>query len=392
MFLRPIPSMLIRRFNIRLSLAILLPSRSYSFNYLTSWTQLQQHVESSTPENFNQFANDAFETAMDIQNQTTAENDAEFVDSKNIQFFQVIDEIFAKGSASFSQSLLNTLLLHYPTTPVALHLIKTYYEKNQPGTVVDKDVALVALRSALWNGDFSNAIKLTDITVGHPLYISKQNQTLKKGFTQLVVSLAAITVMSKYGVDGLIDAGVLSDLWRHLSGLNLMILTYFLNLSFFLTVVKFGRQLALSGGDYLTWQKGTFYTHWFRHADEMLFCSKIVEADRELNRGENTPQLMNELCRTDDDIFSNPHTLKPGYTRDGNKIRLLAAKDNLDDLMMQAYWMLGGDGFEWVEPDQDPALLMWKQHLAKYNKAGVNDGDEYPLLRWAEELNGIDKQ
>lgn len=64
----------------------------------------------------------------------------------------------------------------------------------------------------------------------------------------------------------------------------------------------------------------------------------------------------------------------------------MEAKDNLDDIKMQAYWMSGGDGFEWVEPDQDPADLIWKQHLAKFDKPMLNTDNSTKNIKWAEEL------
>ena len=120
----------------------------------------------------------------------------------------------------------------------------------------------------------------------------------------------------------------------------------------------------------------------------MLFSAKIVEADRQLNGGESNPEIINELCRTSDDMFNTQRTLQPGYNREGEKIRLLEAKDNMEDLKMQAYWMSGGDGFEWVEPDQDPADLIWKQHLDSFNKPTLDNNSKAKNLKWAEELIG----
>ena len=90
----------------------------------------------------------------------------------------------------------------------------------------------------------------------------------------------------------------------------------------------------------MTWQKD-FYTHWFKHADEMLFSSKIIEADRELNQGESNPDIIEELCRRPPDDRDSMRGLKPGVDRDGNKIRLLQLKDDLNKVTFQAYWMTG---------------------------------------------------
>ncbi|KAK6465628.1 hypothetical protein DFJ63DRAFT_333046 [Scheffersomyces coipomensis] len=305
---------------------------------------------------------------------------------------EIIDTIFNhdNNNIPFSQSLLKQILLLNLPTISNLKLINLYYDKNpSKSTIIDKSTALIALRNAINNAEFERAIKVSDITVGHPNYIEHNNQILKSGLIRLIGTSLAITIMSKFGANFLIEVGELSSGWRHLGSLNSMILTYFLNSSFFITIVRVGRQLISSGGDYLTWQKGTFYTHWFKHADEMLFCSKIVEADRELNGGENNPALIHELCRENDDTITLQHTLQPGYTRDGQKIRLLEAKDNLEDIRMQAYWMSGGDGFEWVEPDQDPAEIIWKDHLSQYTNPTIdsdNNTNNDRSLKWADDL------
>ena len=46
-------------------------------------------------------------------------------------------------------------------------------------------------------------------------------------------------------------------------------------------------------------------------------------------------------------------------------------------------------GFEWVEPDQDPADLIWYNHLARFNKPALNNSN-IKSLKWADEL--IDKE
>jgi len=297
---------------------------------------------------------------------------------------ETLNTLFSKDITLTPELLKRIFLLNLPT-PLNLKIINFYYTKN-PNSTISKEIALIPLRNAILNADFENSIKLTDVTVGHPNYIASKNAILKKGFFRLVGSSLLITFLSKYGVQEIINLGVLSPGWKHLGSINSMLLTYLINSSFFVTVVRFGRQLISSGGDYLTWQKGTFYTHWFRHADEMLFASKIVEADRHLNGGESNPAIINELCRTNNDLFSKQHTLQPGYTRHGEKVRLLEAKDDLEDLKLQAYWMSGGDEFEWVEPDQDPADLIWKGYLQKWERGSVGEGDGRKSLKWADEI------
>lgn len=305
-------------------------------------------------------------------------------DPANKRIQKMIDVILNDEKVKFDGKLLKQVFLLKFPAPTTIKIIQNYY-KRDPKAVIDMNTALIALRDSLYNGDINSAVKITDLTAGYPTYIQRKNDQLRRGVYQLAATAIGITFFSKVGVQQVIDMGWLSPAWKHLGSINAMVLTYLLNSSFFVAIVKFGRQLSFAGGDYLTWQKGTFYTHWYKHADEMAMCTRIVETDLKLNGGlENTPSLMEELCLKDENV-SNHHTLQPGLTREGKKVRLLEPKDNLEDLKLQAYWMSGGDGFEWVEPDQDPAEILWRQHLAQLHRPGLNSSSA-KSLKWAEEL------
>ncbi|KAG7193822.1 uncharacterized protein KQ657_000516 [Scheffersomyces spartinae] len=307
----------------------------------------------------------------------------------NVSIQNKVLELLSKDTVEFDKELLVRLMLLKLPTKLNILIVSEFYKRN-PTAFIDRSIALIPFRQSLYNGDLQNALKLTDMTVGHPNYVDHRAKEFRSGVIRLVCSAAGISLMSKFGVEYLIEFDILPEAWRHLSGISLMLVTYLVNSSFFVSMVKFGRQVVLSGGDYLTWQRGTFYTHWYTHGDEMLFCSKIVDADININGGgisgnEPTPGLIEELCRVDP--FFQGHTLKPGYTRDGKKIRLLEARDNMEEIKMQAYWMTGGDGFEWVEPDQDPATLIWKNHLNKFDKPYLKDDhDTVKSLKWADDL------
>ena len=297
-----------------------------------------------------------------------------------------IDAVLSCESVLFDADLLRLVLLIKFSPATTIKILQRYYDRN-PAAIITKDTALIALRDSLHNSDLPGAIKITDLTTGHPNYIAQKNDDLRRGTLKLAGSAIGITLFLKLGVQQVIEMGWLAPTWQHLGSINAMVLTYILNSSFFVTVVKFGRQLSSAGGNFLTWQKGTFYTHWYRHADEMAFCTKIMEADVKLNGGpENSAWLVEELCRKDDRLAEGGN-LRAGFTRDGYKIRLLEPKDSIEDLKLQAYWMSGGDGFEWVEPDQDPAELLWKTHLDSSNRPQVRNADS-KSLKWAEDLIG----
>lgn len=216
-------------------------------------------------------------------------------------------------------------------------------------------------------------------------YVHKKNEVMRKSLYKLAATAIGVTVFSKFGTAFAVDAGLLLETWKQLSTVNSMLLTYIFNSSFFVTLVRLGRQLSAAGGDYFTWQKGSFYTHWYRYSDLMSMFAKIAEADMKLNGGvENSDWLMKELCRSDPSL-GDGYTLAPGINREGKKVRLLNARENLEDLKLQAYWMTGGDGFEWVEPDQDPAELRWRNHLQHLHNPALRALDT-KSLKWAEEL------
>lgn len=362
------------------------PSSSSLFAYIHDYNTLLEKVKSTITSNSSE--SDILEAMNGIKNlQSNYPIQDQINDTSKLtkQSISIINTIFKNDDdRKFSSKLLHDILILNLPSSLNIKVIKHYYKSN-PTDVISKEVALIPLRNAIFNAEFMKAIKLTDLTVGHENYINHMNQILKSGVIKLISTAVIVTLFTKLGVSSLIDAGVISQSWQSIGAINSIILTYLINSSFFISIVKLGRTLINSGGDYLTWQKGTFYTHWFKHADEMLFSSKIIEADRELNQGESNPDIIEELCRRPPDDRDSMRGLKPGVDRDGNKIRLLQLKDDLNKVTFQAYWMTGGDGFEWIEPDQDPADIQWRKHLELYNKPALKQG-EFGALGWADDL------
>ncbi|PSK38234.1 hypothetical protein C7M61_002791 [Candidozyma pseudohaemuli] len=349
-----------------------------SFTDLT--TKINQHLDKAPTE---KTVLDALKACRDFRLEV---HDSDKFETNPIfkKLSEEVKQILLNENVKFDNDLLKkVLLLKLPPT-WATQIILTFYERN-PKAVIDKKTALIPFRHSLLDGDLQNALKITDITTGHPNYIAQKDSEMRRGIYKLAATAIGITFFSKYGVNLVIDWGWLSPTWKHLGSINAMILTYILNSSFFVTIVRFGRQKSAAGGDFLTWQKGTFYTHWYKHADEMNMCAKVMQADLWLNGGlENSPPLVEELCRKDDSLDTGKNPVAK-YNREGKKVRLLEPKDNMEDLKMQAYWMSGGDGFEWVEPDQDPADIIWREHLKKLHAPELN-GSNQKSLKWAEEL------
>lgn len=363
------------------------------FLHINSFQSLQNSINQHIDGSDTRLIVDAIKAGQNLSTANTA-GDRYWDDSP--EFRLVLETVFLDEKTTLSPALLRQLFLLNLPVNATIRLIELYYQKN-PNSTIDKASALVPFRHSLYSGDLNNALKITDLTVGHPNYILAKQAQLRSGVVKLAITAAGVTVFTKYGVNELVEWGIVDGAWKHLNALTIMILTYLANSSLFITLVRFGRTLVSSGGDFLTWQKGTFYTHWFKHADEMAFCTKILEVDMTLNGSgiTSSPELVEELCRVDESITEKlgGHSLKAGVNRSGQKVRLLERKPNLEELKFQAYWMSGGDGFEWVEPDQDPAELLWKQRLEKFQQPAVELGDNKEL-KWADQLieNGEKEQ
>lgn len=364
---------------------------SHSLHYVKDFPTLSNKIDDMLQgESSQEHILDSIRACHNLQ-QTIHNYDKFWEDPTNIKINDKIVEVLLMESVNFTDDLLKQIFLLQLPTITTLAVIEAFYKKN-PESFIPKETALIPLRFCLYNGDLQNALKLTDLTTGHKNYIEAKSKELRKGTIQLLGSTVGAGLFANLGVKLGLESGYIPSAWANMTSVYAMVAAYIVNSSFFAAVVKFGRVAVAGGGDYLTWQKGTFYTHWWKHSDEMLFCTKIMETDIALNgTGSASEGLIEELCRTDETL-TNGRTLQPGYTRNGKKVRLLATRDNLNELMLQAYWMTGGDGFEWVEPDQDPADIMWKQHLAQFDTPLVGDDATTKSLKWADDLIESDKQ
>lgn len=369
--------------------SVLFYSTDSKFHYISDYKSLSSKIDaeilSKTLENVpSSEVVDAIRACRDLYHSIN-NYDKFWEDSTNIEINEKIVEILESDKVTFDEGTLKEILLLQLPTTTNISIIEAFYKKN-PKAYIRKEIGLIPLRSTLFNGDLQNALKITDLTCAHPNYIAYKNRELRVGVVQLFTTTIGLGAFSNFAVSYGLQMEYIPAAWASMSSVYVMLGAYILNSSFFAAVVKFGRAVVRGGGDYLTWQKGTFYTHWWRHADEMMMCSKIMETDAALNgTGSASQGLIEELCRTDETL-TNGRTLQPGYTRDGKKVRLLAPKDNLNDLMLQAYWMSGGEGFEWVEADQDPSDIIWRNHLSKFDKPFIKEGDDKKNLKWADEL------
>lgn len=371
--------------------AFLSNAATLPFHYISDFQSLSRKIDSELAPQLHaspQTVVDAITACRNLQSYIHS-YDKFWADPTNVQIRDKIVAILGSPAVEFDEPLLRKVLTLQLPAQTTLAIVRAYYERH-PGAYISKDVAFIGLRQMLFNADLQSALTLTDLTCGHPNYIRRKNHELRLGAAQLVLSTIGIGALLNMAVSYGLTHLYLPEAWSGMLAVYAMVCAYIVNSAFFAAVVKFGRVAVAGGGDYLTWQKGTFYTHWWRHADEMTMCSKILETDIALNgTGSALPELLEELCRSDETL-TNGRTLQPGYTREGKKVRLLAPKDNLNEVMLQAYWMSGGEGFEWVEPDQDPADIMWRAHLRHFEAAPVGGASAKPL-KWADDLLAEEK-
>ncbi|AOW07073.1 hypothetical protein B0I72DRAFT_141961 [Yarrowia lipolytica] len=208
------------------------------------------------------------------------------------------------------------------------------WQQKNPDTPIPRTVAMGPLRKALWETDFPAAFKVVDLSAGSPQHIKSIKQKMLKylgvwGLFGLSISGAGQGLMAADLLFGVAPA-TFHILWW----------AYFANVSIFSVISTAGR--FCGNGEVVKWMQGTFYSHYFTHADEMKMVSRIVEIDRLMpeNQGQVSEEVLDALID-----------------------RKMAPVTTHDEKMMQLYWSESGEGFQWVEPEQDPAEILWRRHL-----------------------------
>ncbi|ODV91293.1 hypothetical protein CANCADRAFT_3004 [Tortispora caseinolytica NRRL Y-17796] len=224
----------------------------------------------------------------------------------------------------------------FPDTQDAISALELFYKRNKdPKAFVDPNVAMIPLRNALLRNEIKDAIRIIDLSAAHPRWRQHASRAAMKGvYAWLGFSggvMVAAEALMRSGAFGLIE----STLW-----LQSMLAAYLGNTGILLYIVMAGRRSDAAGR--VTWARGFPQHKWYPRAQELIMMTKVAEAD-ELNpenNGEVSPYVRSELAR--------------------RNMMLLQSEDEAN---MKEYWARGGEGFTWVEPDQDPADLLRRQKL-----------------------------
>lgn len=273
-------------------------------------------------------------SALHAANALEKEYDASGLETQIHEVREMIDRVLdvpAKPTVDFLQKTLCTSNWYSPW--FGTRAMEVFNHKN--GSVpIPRTVAMGPLRRALWETDFPAAFKVVDLSSGSPQQMASVKQKM----------LRYLGVWGGFGlaVSGLGQGLLSADLLFGIAPATFHILwwAYFTNVSIFGVISTAGR--FCGNGEVVKWMQGTFYTHYFTHADEMKMISRIVEINRLMpeNQGEVSDDVLDALIE-----------------------RKMAPVTTHDEKMMQMYWAESGEGFEWVEPEQDPAEILWRRHL-----------------------------
>ncbi|CDK26827.1 unnamed protein product [Kuraishia capsulata CBS 1993] len=243
-------------------------------------------------------------------------------------------DVLASSNVEFTEEILKRFFLLKPETDDAIKVIELFYMKN-PEKHISHEVAMVPFRNAIYDGKMQNAADIMKATSGSERYIAFK----RKGMRKLIGYYAGFIGSVLASVQAAIRIGHPELAEMSTTGLHVMILAYFLQ-NTVLGVMAFASK-GIDNGP-ISWQKGIFPSHWFLHSDELKMASKLVQADAEVYGAEG---------------FATRSIVKQTAERD------MVVNEPEQEIMLKQFWLSGGDGFVWVEPDMDPAEIQWAQHL-----------------------------
>lgn len=251
-----------------------------------------------------------------------------------------------------------------PSTTASILALQAYNQQN-PQTALSETVSMIPFRRATYFCDFDGAFRILDLTSGRK---SPYQRVANRKLYKFMAFWAAGMGTALYGLNSVLASGLVGD-WTENRGMVLsMAATYLLAVSVYGTLA---RQNSKSGvGEVLRWSKGVFLTQRSKRARELKMASLMAEMNRSLpeNHGECATKMLKEL-----------------------EARDLETVESNDELLLKEYWARGGEGFEWVEPDQDPAWQIWRTKMEKTKQQRIGSPyvrhDATPKqLDWAERV------
>lgn len=260
------------------------------------------------------------------------------------------------------------------TSDIVLDLCNAYNAKYGTNPILAKahgvpqaipiPVMMIPFRRCVYNGELDKAFELIDVSAGSRAYMSQVRGSWVKYLTRWAGGTTSVLV----GVHVLLESGLVGT-WSSTAGVLSMVFTYLCSMSILGTLAFAGR--VSGSGEYIKWLPGTPTTYWYSHAQEMKMASLIASVDIAL------PENQNEAS------FRVKKLLEA---------RKMMALEPEQEILMKEYWARGGEGFEWIEPDQDPAEMIWRTKMeaskAKRIAAQEKYGEKY---KWTDEVLNSNK-
>ncbi|KAK9325213.1 hypothetical protein V1517DRAFT_315048 [Lipomyces orientalis] len=255
---------------------------------------------------------------------------AQMLDSNAADAQQLIYDILKFPQTVVDDALLRRYFLLRPATSRAMDAMRIFYEREEnKRRVISKSTYMIPFRKCLRDEDVDGAFKIVDLTANSPQWLTYIKRWWQKA--------ALVWIAGSASVVELADAFMKSDLLvagglENTGVIKVMIIAYLLNSSL-LGFVACASRPGDNGGKVL-WRHGVFQTTWYQHAQESRMLNMIVDMDmaRVESDGDVSPRVLHELA-----------------------VRDRRLGDNAYDNIVKEYWAKQGQGFEWVEPDIDPA-------------------------------------
>lgn len=276
--------------------------------------------------------------------------------SKNqyiIESNEILRTVLRNEKTEFNESLLKEIFITQPLFPTLETIIKAYYE-NGAQVHIPSQLSFIPFRKLVWDGQYQQALDFVELTNGNPRYVAFRRRELMSIFKyfggSIVGLIAGIHGFVSVCYPEIIAAGAGGTSFG-IYGIYACIVTYLVNCGF-LAGLSFSSKGMENGN--LIFKQSTMPHDWYLKVDQMKMCSKILEADAEINGmdGFATRDVVSRIQKMGFDV-NEPE----------------------QEVMLRQYWYSSGDGFLWVEPDIDPADVEWWKHLDDIGVKKVWDQD-----------------
>ena len=274
-------------------------------------------------------------------------------------------DFFQKHRSQIDANVASRYLLEHPQPKVSSRII------DLASTVAEPSITRVALRTLLHQKDYSNSFNLVDrVVCSHRSLRTRGQEWLRTMMVSQAIGAAW----------GIAEASVLSAEWSHFCVSNMALAGC---LALGLNLVQNG-----SGLSRVKWRPYMSLLYKHMHREELEIVNRIVTHFEEHNELNVRNFHVSEARQyTPLNIFSHNDMIleapQSEIEQEGvsevvkvlNMIRLEVQKRKMvmgpvdEEVDFLEFWQRHGDGFQWVEPDQDPAeIRQWKlQEAEKHN-------------------------